>query len=426
VINPPLNRIRLLGNQSGCATRFNAPLLSVAAVALWVTVPAQAGLTSANYRIEPTAFSGGASHASSANYSAFSGISSTVVGTSTSADYTAHYGFFPSAGPVDVTGRFAFYNRSAFDGGNAAANAADDNAIATDKAALRSGTATFANYTSYSRGLNGILVDVPNGAAPTASDFTFKRGNNNSPLGWAAAPVPSSITVRPGAGVGGADRVTLIWPDNTIQKGWLQITVLSTANTGLSMPDTFYFGNAIGETGTSPLNALVGASDESGVRANPRGVLNPAPVTFVFDMNRDRLVGAPDVSAIRANPTGVLNALRLIQLGAGDAMIASVDADLQSQQPILGIERPGAGVGSGLLALGSNSLDAERYVVGRLSADGLAAGSIRVQEASSLGGEWRDVEPQPDVFQRGEAYLFKIPAPPEGVNRFFRVVVSLD
>lgn len=31
---------------------------------------------------------------------------------------------------------------------------------------------------------------------------------------WATAPAPVSITVRPGAGVGGSDRVTIIWPNS--------------------------------------------------------------------------------------------------------------------------------------------------------------------------------------------------------------------
>src|SRR5580698_7642731 len=49
-----------------------------------------------------------------------------------------------------------FYNDSAFDGNSTAANAADDAAIATDKTPLLPGqTAGFANYTSYSRGING-------------------------------------------------------------------------------------------------------------------------------------------------------------------------------------------------------------------------------------------------------------------------------
>ena len=55
-----------------------------------------------------------------------------------------------------MIGSRVFYNRSAFDG-NAAANAADDAAIAPDKPPLRPGqTASFANYTSYSRGIHGL------------------------------------------------------------------------------------------------------------------------------------------------------------------------------------------------------------------------------------------------------------------------------
>ena len=63
--------------------------------------------------------------------------------------------------PAAVQSRLIFYNNSSFDGGNAAANAPDDNAIATDKSALSPGQkATFANYTSYPKGINGIIVDI--------------------------------------------------------------------------------------------------------------------------------------------------------------------------------------------------------------------------------------------------------------------------
>jgi len=47
--------------------------------------------------------------------------------------------------------------------------------------------------------------------------------------------------------------VTLIWADNTIQKQWLEVTVLATVNTGLAAPDVFYFGNAMGKRATAPV-----------------------------------------------------------------------------------------------------------------------------------------------------------------------------
>ena len=154
---------------------------------------------------------------------------------------------------AEVVSRHVFYNRSYFDGNNAVANASDDNAIDASKSALLpgSGPATFPNYTSYSRGINGIMVDIDGLAhTPNAGDFLFKVGNSNDPLMWATAPGPQNIDVRPGAGDGDSDRVTIIWADNAIQKQWLQVTVLSDANggsLGLSEEDVFYFGNLPGD-----------------------------------------------------------------------------------------------------------------------------------------------------------------------------------
>src|SRR5207248_11258177 len=134
-----------------------------------------------------------------------------------------------------VVGRFVFYNHSAFDGNNPSINSQDDNAIATDKQALLpGGTATFANYTSYSNGINGIMVDVASLAgSPTASDFSFRVGNTNTPASWTTAPAPSKVVARPGAGAGGSTRIEITWPDGAIKNEWLQVTVKADAATGL-------------------------------------------------------------------------------------------------------------------------------------------------------------------------------------------------
>jgi hypothetical protein len=216
-----------------------------------------------------------------------------------------------------VAGRHIFYNHSAFDGDDAAAGAADDAAIATDKAALLPGhTATFANYTSYSRGINGVMVDIQGlPGTPTAADFTFKVGNDNSPAGWAAAPAPSSITVCSGAGTGGSSRVTILWADGAIAGQWLQVTVLATANTGLSSPDVFYFGSAVGETGDNPANAEVTPADEVAIRNGAHTMAsNPAGVTDPCDINRDRKVGPTDQVLCRNHGTNSSTALNLISV----------------------------------------------------------------------------------------------------------------
>jgi ELWxxDGT repeat protein len=212
-----------------------------------------------------------------------------------------------------IVGRHVFYNNSVFDGGDPAAGAADDGAIAPDKTALLPGqTAGFANYTSYNRGINGVMIDVAGlWGTPTVDDFTFKLGNNNAPDGWTPAPPPAEITVRTGAGVGGSDRVTLVWPDGAIKNTWLEVTMLHGGLTGLAAPDVFYFGNAIGETGNAT-NAQVSFADEALTRLNGRSAVNPAPIDFRYDFNRDGLVDAADQVLARLNATNAFSALRLI------------------------------------------------------------------------------------------------------------------
>src|SRR5207253_1704481 len=88
---------------------------------------------------------------------------------------------------ASVVGHATFYNRSTFDGFDDASGALDDSAIASDKRALLPGeTASFANYTSYWRGINGIMVDIANlpTGALSAADFGFKVGNSNTPSSW--------------------------------------------------------------------------------------------------------------------------------------------------------------------------------------------------------------------------------------------------
>jgi hypothetical protein len=219
------------------------------------------------------------------------------------------------------TQAYIFYNNSAWDGNKPEANAADDNAIAVDKMPLRSGAkATFANYTSYNLGINGIMIDLAlPGPVPTLSatdDFTFRVGNSADPSTWAAPSDRPAISIRPGAGLAGSDRVTLIWPDGLIKKQWLQVTVLPTDHTGLSTQDVFYFGNAIGECGNTSGNttpdAVVNGADVVYTRSNLRGPFNPAPITFPYDYNRDKIVNGADIIISRVNLAGPFSTLKLI------------------------------------------------------------------------------------------------------------------
>jgi hypothetical protein len=217
-----------------------------------------------------------------------------------------------------VAGRHIFYNESTFDDRNIAANANDDGAIATDKSPLLpGGTATFANYTSYFKGINGIMIDVGRLAGtPTAGDFIFRIGNDNAPGNWPLLSTAPAVSVRSGAGVDGSDRVTLIWPNFSVMKQWLQVTLKDTAQTGLASPDVFYFGNAVGEAGNSAIDARVTSTDEIYARNTPRSIDNPVGVTFPYDFNRDTFVSANDQIIARNSRTTFLNTLNLIQVPA--------------------------------------------------------------------------------------------------------------
>lgn len=226
-----------------------------------------------------------------------------------------------------VAGRSVFYNGSFYGA-----------AIATDKAALlpgqtasrgtvvgTNGQAGGSNVISYSRSLNGVYIDVQPGAgcaplsgAIAASNFEFVRlgrALNGAPV---ALPAPASITATAGAGVGGSDRIAIVWADNAIPNtNWVRITAKSNANGGaldLAADDVHYWGVAIGDgmndTGN---NMLVNQIDQSGPKPpNNHTTFNRALITDVWDFNKDSLVNQIDQSIPKApNNTTTFNCLQL-------------------------------------------------------------------------------------------------------------------
>ncbi|HUT12392.1 MAG TPA: beta-propeller domain-containing protein [Thermoguttaceae bacterium] len=234
--------------------------------------------------------------------------------------------------PGTVVGRHVFYNNSALDGNDPAAGPGDAAAIASGKTALLPGeTATFDNYTNYSRGINGLMIDVdhlPQGYTPDAGHFVFKVGNDDQPAGWADAPGPNSITLQRGAGEGGSDRITVTWDDGAIVNQWLEVTMPAGLDTWLGEEDVFYFGNAVAESGNSDADARVTTIDLLLTRNNPRSFLNPAPVDFAFDFNRDGRVNTTDVLLARNSQTNFTNALKLVDFSAPAEPAAAASVDM--------------------------------------------------------------------------------------------------
>ncbi|NQU23333.1 MAG: CotH kinase family protein [Candidatus Nealsonbacteria bacterium] len=236
-----------------------------------------------------------------------------------------------------IDGRYVFYNNSTFDTGGPTG---DDLAIATDKVALRPGSpAKFANYTSYDRGINGIMVDLanlPDGVIPDGGDFQFRVGDDDPPgqWNWIAAAEPSSVTFHPGAGKNDTDRVSIVWEDGAIRNEWLQVTV-SSAKLGMAVDDVFYFGNAVADSGDSLSNADVTITDLLLARNNPRDFLAPASVEFRFDYNRDTFVNAIDVLLARNNQTGFFNSVHLIDLSNEPAAAEPAAAASSATDPVI-------------------------------------------------------------------------------------------
>lgn len=239
--------------------------------------------------------------------------------------------------PNAIVGRRLFYNQSKYDQNSAAAGPADDGAIATDKQALRPGqTATFANVSSYARGINGVMIDLAGTHGTlSASDFIFRQGNNNTPSAWAAAVPPSTVVVRSGAGAGGSDRIELIWPDHAVEHAWLQIVVLANANTGLAQSatlpvgqaDTFLFGNIVGDAGlgNTSTSISVNTTDELAVRNHPASPFQNIPATNPYDFNRDGAVNTSDSLITRNHVTNAGTVLRLLSLSNPPAAPIAMD-----------------------------------------------------------------------------------------------------
>ncbi len=207
-----------------------------------------------------------------------------------------------------LTSRQIYYKDSNFDDG-------DMGAVAPGKSVLEFGqTATFANYTSYWKGINGFVIDLNDlNQVPTTGTvgdfFEFHIGNDDTPAGWATAPSPT-LVYQSDVDASGTDRVFLTWADNAIENTWLEILVLANASTGLANPEVFYIGNAIGETGNDSANAVVNLADVAGVRANQTG-FGSTDISDPYDFDRNEKVNLIDLSIARSNQSG-FSPLKLI------------------------------------------------------------------------------------------------------------------
>jgi hypothetical protein len=115
---------------------------------------------------------------------------------------------------------------------------------------------------------------------------------------------------------------------------------------GLGAHDVFYFGNAIGETGNDPKNAIVNATDVVATRYNASG-FSQVPLTNVYDFDRSKFVNATDQVIARYNLSGFTPLILLtapggttddpnratIRTRGGGTVVSEPDPETEPSQP---------------------------------------------------------------------------------------------
>jgi hypothetical protein len=116
----------------------------------------------------------------------------------------------------------------------------------------------------------------------------------------------------PGKGVGGSDRLTVVFADGVIKNQWLQVTVKATDRTGLAAPDVFYFGSLVGDVGDTTAGmtqSRINVLDLAQVKKSLPN--NNVFMTSRFDIDRDGKINATDLSVIKSNLYATLEMLDL-------------------------------------------------------------------------------------------------------------------
>ncbi len=126
------------------------------------------------------------------------------------------------------------------------------------------------------------------------------------------APTPSGFSVILGGGTGGSDRIEITWGVNAIKNQWLEVDVKADANTGLSSPDIFYFGSAIGDSGegNSATQITVNGTDVTEQHNNPSNALNVTPIWNPVDIDKSGVVNGSDATLISGNAGFVLHFIK--------------------------------------------------------------------------------------------------------------------
>jgi hypothetical protein len=112
--------------------------------------------------------------------------------------------------------------------------------------------------------------------------------------------------------VDGSDRIELTWDNKAIMGTWLWVHMKGNTAPNKMLPDdTFYVGSAPGKASDTG-NAIVGPSDETIIRGDPRNYVNAPEITNPHDVNRDKRVDTADMEIVRNHNTDTNTCLQMI------------------------------------------------------------------------------------------------------------------
>ena len=230
------------------------------------------------------------------------------------------------------------------------------NAIDTNKVAYQflPGTSTSrANFTSYTRGLNRVVVELANFTEATlsASDFEFRVGNTDDPSSWTVLDGSSTIplpTIVNGVrdSVTGVQRFTLAWPDFVIKNQWLQVTVKAGSNTGLTKDDVFYFGNQVGDVaGTTAAGQPVSTDSFDLLDIKLNQGTSRDDINNSYDIDRSGRVNSFDLLDAKLNQ-GLASGLLMLSAPAAPQSVTTLPVIFTPQETEPTLAEPDADVPS--------------------------------------------------------------------------------
>ena len=230
---------------------------------------------------------------------------------------TYNVGDIGSPGRGPVVSNTAYYKDSFYTTGGTNIEGGYDPSKLVAKAGATPQTLSFANVSNYTRGINGMIIDVPGLTATslTLADVGFKMSPQgaydeaaNPPSSWGAAPNPTLIVVTPGT-ASAPTRVRFEWADNVIQNRWLEVRVLANAAIGVPAVQEFYLGHLRGEINGALIGGSYFVQNADLTAALPvGGAGSPGSVTSIRDVDKNGFILNADFIEIRL---GIVNGLAL-------------------------------------------------------------------------------------------------------------------